>query len=116
MSDKNRDEGRQPRVKNLYVIRLDDEVLKLAKFLEANPDYRSGKPCVYVGATSHDPKKRFKQHKDGYRSSRIAKKYGKYLMSKEFEHLNPVPDKEGEKRERALATELRQRGYGVWQN
>ena len=30
--------------------------------------------------------------------------------------LNPVPDKEGEKRERALATELRQKGYGVWQN
>jgi Holliday junction resolvase len=28
----------------------------------------------------------------------------------------PGPDKEGEKRERALATELRQKGYGVWQN
>jgi len=28
----------------------------------------------------------------------------------------PGPDEEGEKRERALATELRQKGYGVWQN
>jgi predicted GIY-YIG superfamily endonuclease len=116
MSDKNRDEGRQPRVKNLYVIRLDDDVLELDKFRKKNPNYRSGKPCMYVGITSHDPKRRFKQHKEGYKSSRIAKKYGKYLMRNKFQHLNPLPAKEAESREGALATELRQKGYGVWQN
>ena len=102
--------------KNLYVIRLDDDVLKVDKFLKRNPKYRLGKPCMYVGVTSHDPKKRFKQQKDGYKSSRIAKKYGKYLMWKKFRHLNPVPSNEAEDRERALATELRRKGYGVWQN
>ena len=102
--------------KNLYVIRLHDDVLKVDKFLKQNPKYRLDKPCMYVGVTSHDPKKRFKQHKDGYKSSRIAKKYGKYLMWKKFQHLNPVPAKEGVKRERALAMELRRKGYGVWQN
>ena len=115
MSDKDRDKRRQPRVKNLYVIRLDDDVLKLDQFQEQNRNYQSGKPCMYVGVTSHDPKKRFKQHKDGYKSSRIAKKYGKYLMWKKFRHLNPVPSNEAEKRERELATELRRKGYGVWQ-
>ena len=102
--------------KNLYVIRLDDDVLKLVKFREQNPDYRIGKPCMYVGVTSHDPKRRFKQHKEGYKSSRIARKHGEYLMWKKFQHLNPVPAHESVERERALATELRQKGYGVWQN
>ena len=71
---------------------------------------------MYVGVTSHDPKKRFEQHKDGYKSSRLAKRYGKHLMWKKFRHLNPVPAYEAEKRERALAREFRQKGYGVWQN
>ena len=59
-------------VRNLYVIRLDDEVLKRGKFLEANPDYQPGKPCVYVGITSHDPAVRFNQHKEGHKASRIG--------------------------------------------
>jgi len=101
--------------KNLYVIRLDDDVLKEDKFWEQNPEYRTGKPCMYVGVTSHDPKRRSKQHKEGYKNSRIAKKYGKYLMWKKFRHLNPVPSNEAKKLERALATELRGKGYGVWQ-
>lgn len=103
-------------VRNLYVIRLDDAVLERQKFLEANPDYQPGKPCVYVGVTSHDPAVRFKQHKEGSKASRIANRYGKYLMRKKFERLNPVPAAEAEARERALAVELRRKGYGVWQN
>ena len=102
-------------VKNLYVIRLDDAVLQLRRFQEENPDYRPGKPCMYVGVTSHDPVVRFKQHKDGYKASPIARKYGKYLLRKKFEHLNPVAAAEGVTRERALAVELRRKGYGVRQ-
>ena len=103
-------------VKNLYVIRLDDAVLQRRKFLEANPDYQPGKPCMYVGVTSYDPPVRFKQHKEGYKASRFARDYGKYLMWKKFEHLNPIPAAEAKARERALAVDLRRRGYGVWQH
>ena len=80
------------------------------------PRPSSGNPCMYVGVTSCDPRVRFKQHKDGYKSSRVAKKYGKYLMWKKFRHLNPVVVQEAVERERALAIGLRERGYGVWQN
>ena len=102
--------------KNLYVIRLDDKVLTSPKFSKKNPAYQAGKPCMYVGITSHSPRKRFKQHKEGYKSSRWVKTYGKYLMWKKFQQLNPVPAKEAEEQEKALAERLRQKGYGVWSN
>ncbi len=102
--------------KNLYVVRLHDSVAKLPRFVKANSSHRPGKPCLYVGVTSHDPAVRFKQHQDGYKASRIVKKYGRYLMWKKFKHLNPVPAKEAERRERELASELREKGYAVWQN
>ena len=118
--------GRQPQTvlpstnqsgfRNLYVIRLDDAVLQKRKFRERNPDYRRGKPCVYVGQTSLDPEIRFQQHQDGYKASQIARRYGKYLMRKRYERLNPVPAAEAEDREEALATKLQRKGYGVWWN
>lgn len=111
-----RSKRRNKPVKNLYVIRLDAAVLQRRKFVEANPAYRAGKPCSYVGVTSLDPEDRFKQHRDGHKASPIARKYGKYLQNKQFEHLNPVPAAEAENRERALAIELRSKGWGVWQH
>ena len=42
---------------NVYVIELDKDVLYEAKFKKANPDYVTGKPCVYVGMTGHDQTK-----------------------------------------------------------
>ena len=112
----------QESLRNLYVIRLDDAVLRDRKFRERNPDYRLRglglfrKPCVYVGQTWHDPEVRFQQHKDGYKSSRIVRRYGKRLMRKKYEHLNPVPAGEAEDWEEDLAVDLRRRGYGVWWN
>lgn len=96
--------------RNLYVIRLDDAVLRKRKFRERNPNYQSGKPCVYVGQTSLDPDDRFQQHKDGTKSSRIVKKHGKYLMRKRYERLNPVPAAEAEDQEEALAAALQRKG------
>ena len=110
------------RVRNLYVIRLDDAVLQERKFLAMNPDYRLRpiaffrKPCVYVGVTSHDPVVRFEQQKAGYKASRIARKYGKKLMRGEYQYLNPVSAAEAENWERDLAAALRRKGYGVWQH
>ena len=106
----------QRRLRNLYVIRLDDAVLQKRKFRERNPDYQPGKPCVYVGQTALDPDVRFQRHKEGHQASRIAKRYGKYLMRKRYEHLNPVPAAEAEDREEALAAALQRKGYGVWWN
>ena len=106
--------GRRPRavqprtnqsgLRNLYVVRLDDAVLRKRKFRERNPNYRPGKPCVYVGQTWLDPEIRFQQHQDGYKASRIVRRHGQYLMRKRYEHLNPVPAAEAEDREEALAT------------
>ena len=103
------------RSKNLYVIRLDKAVLKEPKFKKENPGHRRWKPCVYVGSTSLEPDERFQQHKTGYKASRFARKYGKYLMRRKYERLNPVPAAEAEDRERAFAESLRRKGYGVWQ-
>ena len=115
--------GNQGRLKNLYVIRLDHAVLQKRKFRERNPHYRPRlialfrKPCVYVGFTSHDPAVRFEQHKAGGRlASKIVTRYGKCLMRKKYEHLNPVPEAEAEDREEDLAVALQREGYGVWWN
>ena len=36
----------------VYVIELDKDVLYESKFKKANPEYATGKPCVYVGMTA----------------------------------------------------------------
>ena len=36
----------------VYVIELDKDVLYESKFKKANPEYETGKPCVYVGMTA----------------------------------------------------------------
>lgn len=103
------------RTKNLYVVRLDDAVWDRPQFRKKNPGYRLGKPHVYVGVTSHNPSIRFEQHQTGYRASRWARRYGRYLMKEAYEHLNPVPADEAEAREKSLALALRRKGWGVWQ-
>ena len=105
-----------PGVKNLYVIRLDDAILELPAFQEQNPNYREGKPCLYVGVTSLTPEERLQQHREGYKASKKVQRFGRYLVRRKFEHLNPIPAEGAEKRERELAERLRKGGYGVWQN
>lgn len=104
------------RTKNLYVIRLDDDVLDKRKFREANPDYVEGMPCLYVGCTSLEPAERFLQHKEGYKACKYVRDFGEFLQWEAFAHLNPVPAAEGERRERELAQNLRKKGFAVWQN
>ena len=110
-------EGIPKQMSNLYVILLDKAVLQRPRFRELNPGYRyrPWRPCVYVGVSALAPRDRLEQHKAGIKHSRTVKKYGKRLMPRLFNHLNPVPSTEGKDRERALAESLRRRGYGVWQ-
>ena len=101
---------------SVYVIALDPVVIKDNRFREANAYYIEGKPCVYVGMTGSTPDERFRQHKNGYKSSRYPRRYGKYLRRKLFEHLNPMTYKQAAATEVELARQLRKRGCGVWQH
>jgi len=117
----------------VYVIKLNDEVKKEPKFMKANPNYKDGKPCSYVGSTKIGIKERFRQHKTGFYNpdfknkkgkatkwhNLYVKKYGEYLQEKQFKKLNPIQsfdDKEAKIQEAKLAEKLRKKGWGVWQN
>jgi len=99
----------------VYVIELSPEVLQLARFRKANPDYDATKPCVYVGMTGLTPEKRFEKHKKGERSNRYVERYGIRLLPKLYAYANPMPYNAARDMEVELAIGLREEGYGVWQ-
>lgn len=105
-----------PEHHNVYVIELNNDVLFETKFRKANPNYVTGKPCVYVGMTGHDPDTRFDQHKAVIKSNKYAMKYGLRLMPEIYEKLNPMPYADAQYMEVDLAIRLRKISYGVWQN
>ena len=103
---------------NLYVVELKAEVFSLEhKFREANLGYTPGvKPCVYVGMTGLTPEERLQEHRNGNHSARFVKKYGVPLLPELYKHFNPMPYDLACMMERELAQQLRDQGYGVWQN
>ncbi|UCD13386.1 MAG: GIY-YIG nuclease family protein [Thermoplasmatales archaeon] len=102
---------------NVYVIELDKEVLKSKKFRNRNPHLNLRRSCYYVGQTTHDPVSRFKQHKEGYKANRFAKRYGIRLAWRKFQKYNPIESREeAEAIERQLTERLRKKGHGVWSN
>ena len=106
-----------PREYRVYVVKLRKGVLRSRRFRRENPRYRKGKPCVYVGYTSHTPEVRYHKHMtDRDVSSRWVRRYGKGLFHWAFENL-PTYDSEDEAKaaEAAYAEELRARGWGAWQ-
>ncbi len=56
---------------------------------------------------------RFENHKNGYKSARLARKYGVRLMPALYEHLNPMPFEAAAQMEKDLAEDLRNEGYTV---
>jgi hypothetical protein len=56
---------------------------------------------------------RFENHKNGYKSAWVVKKYGLRLMPELYEHLNPMPFKAAAQMEIELAEDLRAQGYTV---
>ena len=99
----------------VYVIELSTDVLYESKFKKANPDYKTGQPCVYVGMTGLDPDIRFDKHKAGIQSNKYAQKYGLRLMPEIYEKLNPMPYGDAQYMEVDLGLRLKDRGFGVWQ-
>ncbi len=113
------------RTYRVYVIELSKRVFtENAKFRAANPQFNGVLECLYVGMTSKTPKERFEQHKTGYinkkghkLSSNIVQKYGMYLRSSLYNHIEPMATRaEALKMEEKLALELRRKRYAVWFN
>jgi hypothetical protein len=98
---------------NVYVILLDDAVGKHPSILRLNPNRDPLKPCVYVGMTGLPVDHRFENHKNGYKSAWVVRKYGVRLMPELYEHLNPMPFEAAAQMEIELAKDLREEGYAV---
>ena len=100
----------------VYVILLDDQVLKHKKFKEANPKYEGSSPCVYVGMTGLDPDTRFDKHKAGIKANTYVKLYGERLMPELVaDQKQPMSYSDAKYLEVDVAIKLRELGYAVWQ-
>ena len=100
---------------NVYVVELSQDVLGEPRFMKANPNYRLGKPCVYVGLTGLTPDERFDKHKAGIKSNKYVRLYGLRLLPELYAVYNPMPYEAAREMEVELAIGLQQEGYGVWQ-
>ena len=98
---------------NVYVVLLRGAVAKHPSILRFNPKRDPLKPCVYVGMTGIPIDRRFENHRNGYKSSWIVRKYGVRLMPELYEHLNPMPFEAAVQMESELAEDLRAAGYTV---
>lgn len=100
---------------NLYVVLLDPAVLRHKRFREANPRYRNGRPCVYVGRTGLEPEERFAKHRAGIKANSYVRRYGIRLVPHLYRRFANMPRAEADRMERELAVTLRRHGYAVWQ-
>jgi hypothetical protein len=100
---------------HVYVIELSKDVLLEPKFRKNNPNYREGKPCVYVGMTGLNPDVRFDKHKAGIQANTYVTKYGLRLLPDLYEGFNPMSHDEAVDKEIEVGIDLRSAGFGVWQ-
>src|SRR6267154_6253702 len=98
---------------NIYVVLLSKAALKDRSILRHNPERDPSKPVVYVGMTGLPVDHRFENHKNGYKSARLVRKYGVRLLPEMYEHLNPMPYEHAVQMEKDLAGDLRVQGYAV---
>jgi len=98
---------------NVYVVLLSDAVTKHPSILRVNPNRDPLKPCVYVGMTGIPVDHRFENHRNGYKSAWVVRKYGVRLMPELYEQFNPMPFEAAVQMETELADDLRAAGYTV---
>ena len=98
---------------SVYVVLLESAVAKHPSILRVNPKRDPLKPCVYVGMTGLPVDHRFENHKNGYKSAWVVRKYGLRLMPQFYEHLNPMPYDAAAQMEKELAEDMRAEGYTV---
>ena len=107
----------------VYVVELDKKVLNKKKFIKVNENYKKDKPCVYVGMTFHSPDKRFEHHKNRHKSKKgydtssfFPREFGIRLIDNLCEPEKSLTFDEAKELEIERARDLREKGYGVWQN
>lgn len=100
--------------RHIYVINLSRGVVREKRFTKRNPHYTGQKRCVYVGLTSLAPEVRLAQHKNGIRSCRYVKRFGKGLL-RSLGRRTYKSHSRALKIERDVASRLRAKGYAVWQ-
>jgi len=98
---------------SVYVVLLESAVARHPSILRVNPKRDPLKPCVYVGMTGLPVDHRFENHKNGYKSAWVVRKYGVRLMPQFYEHLNPMPYDAAAQMEKELAEDMRAEGYTV---
>ena len=86
----------------VYVIRL------------RNPRRGDRREAFYVGMTGVPIAERFENHKRGYKSAAVVKKYGIELAPEWYEDIPPMSYEEAALTEPELADELRDRGFLVY--
>jgi hypothetical protein len=102
---------------NLYVVELRPEIFEgEQRFSEKNLHWLPGKLCVYVGMTGLSPEERFQKHLRGEKDAWFVQKYGQRPLPDLYRHFNPMPYDLARVMEPELARQLREQGYGVWQN
>src|SRR5436853_6507995 len=92
---------------NVYVVLLSRAALKDRSILQRNPERDPVKPAVYVGMTGLPVDHRFENHKNGYKSARLVRKYGVRLLPELYEHLKAIPYEYAVQMEKDLAVDLR---------
>jgi predicted GIY-YIG superfamily endonuclease len=102
--------------RNIYVIQLDPSVLEKRAFKEKNPNYQSGKDCLYIGTSIYPPEERYAQHKSGEKASSYVKNYGLRLLPELYQDQPFLTANNYVEEEKAYAEALRRQGHAVWQN
>jgi hypothetical protein len=100
---------------SVYVVELDEVVLKDSRFRDANPGRAAGGACVYVGMTGLTPEERFQRHVNGVQAARLVRRHGLRLRPDLYDGLSPIPHDVAKVMEPFLAESLRADGYAVWQ-
>lgn len=95
------------------MVLLRDEAVRHPSILRLNPARDPRKPCVYVGMSGLPPEHRFENHRNGYKSAWVVRKYGVRLVPELYAHLNPMPYEAAAQMESDLADDLRNEGYTV---
>ena len=95
---------------HVYVVELDPSLCVQLGCLS-----RNGKPPVYVGQSAQPPDVRFRQHKDGDKSSKYVRNFGVRLMPRLYRNVRPMPTRTAAlEAEQKLADKLRRMGYCVF--
>ena len=112
----------------VYAFRLSEDVWTNKKFKKGNPNYKKGKPLIYVGLTGKNINERFEEHTNPNcptykKGAKIMKKYGvkdffkadsRDVLNNEEIKITNLTYGEALQNEKLYGEWLRRQGFGVW--